>query len=204
APASKTEEPQKPVSPIEQANGDALLTNNAGKITFDDVLAQAKYDGIRVWTSGGPNQKKDLPEDFFNKGLTLFKSALIFFAFAILECLFVILFKDSIFANLSNSGEIAYISVILSLSFIVPIVCGILYLAKYQPISKRLKNNTAIYNGIVVFIVLLILLVIADLLADVSLTEIHSLLLWLVIPGVYLLNVIVFSVAYYLFSKSKI
>ena len=174
----------------------------SGKIDFYDIVEQARYDGLRVWTSEPSKEKKSLPEDFFNKGLTLLQASLVFFFIAILESVFVILFKNKLFVQTPDL-QTPYIVVMLVCSLAVPLVCACLYLSRYQPCCKRFRNNTVIYNSIVLFIVLFILLIIIDLLIDFHLTDKYALLLYLIIPGVFLLNIFVFSVSYFLLSKNK-
>jgi hypothetical protein len=176
-------------------------TDSVKKIDFRDLKRQAEADGLRVWISGGA-KKHSIPEDFFNKGASLLKASLFFFAVAIIECLFVILFKNDLFTD--SNGMIAYIAAMLSVTVAVPAVCTILYLAKYAPCCRRLKKAIPIETGIVLFLILFILLVAVDLLIGIKMTDIPHLFVSLIIPGVYLLNIILFACVYYLFSKSKI
>ena len=169
-----------------------------GRIDFRDVEEMARYDGLRVWTAGSATQKRQMPEDFFNKGLTLLRASLIFFTVAITETVLAAVFRESL------QLEVWYLITMLVCAVLPPAVCTILYLIKFQPCCKRLKNNTSVYNGIVAFIATFILLVAVDLIADVSLTDGLTVVQFIVIPLVYLLNIIVFAVAYYLLSRSKV
>ena len=169
-----------------------------GRIDFRDVEEMARYDGLRVWTAGSATQKRQMPEDFFNKGLTLLRASLIFFAVAITETVLAAVFRESL------QLEVWYLITMLVCAVLPPAICTILYLIKFQPCCKRLKNNTSVYNGIVAFIATFILLVAVDLIADVSLTDGLTVVQFIVIPLVYLLNIIVFAVAYYLLSRSKV
>ncbi len=183
-PAVQYNEPTRPLTP--------------GRIDFQDVEEQARYDGLRVWTAGGSATKKEMPENFFNKGLTLLKASLVFFAIAILETLFVILFKDTF-----NIG-MRYTTIMLVIACAPPIACAALYFTKYQPCCKRLKNNGSIYNGVVAFIASFILLVAVNLIMDVNLTQPMVVVKYIVIPLIYLLNIIVFATTYYFLSRSKV
>jgi hypothetical protein len=171
------------------------------KIDFKDLKRQAEADGLRVWISGS-GKRHTIPEDFFNKGASLLKSSLFFFAVAIVECLLVILFKNDLFT--SETFMIGYIATMLSITVAVPVVCAILYLAKYAPCCRRLKKALPIETGIVLFLFLFILLVAVDLLIGIKVTDLPRLALFLIIPGIYLLNILIFACVYYLFSKSKI
>ncbi|MBR7100269.1 MAG: helix-turn-helix transcriptional regulator [Clostridia bacterium] len=168
------------------------------KINFQDVEEQARYDGLRIWTAGGAVQKKDLPENFFNKGLTLLKASLIFFAVAMAETFLAVIFREKL------QLELWYLITMLVIACVPPAVCGALCFAKYRPCCKRLKNNSSIYNGIILFITTFILLVAVDLIADIKFTDGISAITYLLIPFVYLLNIIVFAVSYYLLSRSKV
>ncbi len=183
-PAVQYYEPTRPLTP--------------GRIDFQDVEEQARYDGLRVWTAGGATTKKEMPENFFNKGFALLKASLVFFAIAILETIFVVLFKDTF-----NIG-MRYTAIMLFIACAPPVVCAALYFAKYQPCCKRLKNNASIYNGVVAFIAAFILLVAVDLIMDVNLTQPMVVVKYLVIPLIYLLNIIVFATTYYFLSRSKV
>ena len=143
-------------------------------------------------------QKKDLPENFFNKGLTLLKASLIFFAVAMAETFLAVIFRENL------QLELWYLITMLVIACVPPAVCGALCFAKYRPCCKRLKNNSSIYNGIILFITTFILLVAVDLIADIKFTDGISAITYLLIPFVYLLNIIVFAVSYYLLSRSKV
>ena len=169
-----------------------------GRIDFQDVEEQARYDGLRVWTAGGAAQKREMPENFFNKGLALLRASLIFFAFAIVETVLVAVFREQL------GLQLWYMIAMLVCAVLPPAVCAVLCLAKFQPCCKRLKNNTAIYNGIVIFLAAFILLVAVDLIADVNLTDGITVINFIVIPFVYLLNIVVFAVSYYFLSRSKV
>jgi hypothetical protein len=99
---------------------------------------------------------------------------------------------------------IAYIAVMLSVTVAVPAVCAVLYLLKYAPCCRRLKKPIPVETGVVLFLAAFILLVAIDLLVGIKMTDIPLLFTSLIIPGVYLLNIILFAGVYYLFSKSKI
>lgn len=169
-----------------------------GRIDFQDVEEMARYDGLRVWTAGNASQKREMPENFFNKGLALLRASLIFFAFAITETVLAAVFREDL------QLEPWYLITMLVCAAVPPVVCMILYLAKFDPCCKRLKNNTSVYNGIVAFIATFILLIAVDLIFDVNLTDPVAVVAFIVIPLVYLLNIIIFAVAYYFLSRSKV
>ncbi len=169
-----------------------------GRIDFQDIEEQARYDGLRVWTAGGAAQKREMPEDFFNKGLALLRASLLFFAVAIVETVIAAVFRGQLGLG------VGYLVTMLVCALLPPAVCAVLYFAKFQPCCRRLKNNSSIYNGIVAFLAAFILLVAIDLIADVNLTDAVTVVKFIVIPFVYLLNIIVFAVAYYFLSRSKV
>lgn len=172
------------------------------KINFSDIRDQAASDGLRVWISGGTAKSKTLPEDYFDKGASLVKASLPIFALCFIELLLVFLFRDKLFASVSLMTS--YLIIMLIVALAVPAVCGGLKLAKFQPVCRRLKKLTVIETGCVAFILLFILLLAINLLINVQLTDIPLLMIALIIPGIYLLNIPLFSFVYYFFSRSKL
>lgn len=172
-----------------------------GKIDFYDIAEQARYDGLRVWTSESSKEKKNLPEKFFNKGLVLLQSALVFFFVALLESVLTIIFKDKLIG--SEIKRTIYVIGILAYTFSVPLICSILYFSKYQPCCKRFNNTTIIYDSIILFVILFILVVVIALFAKVSLTDERRVLAYLAIPTAFLLDIFVFSLSYFFLSKEK-
>lgn len=171
-------------------------------INFSDIKDQAASDGLRVWISGGTAKNKSLPEDYFDKGASLLKASVPTCLLALIELLIVFLFRNRLFEN--TGSMTAYLIVMLIVSLAIPAICGGLKLSKFQPVCRRLKKTTVIETGFVAFIVLFILLLAIDLLIGVQLTDIPLLMTALVIPGVYLLNILLFSFVYYFVSRSKL
>ena len=169
-----------------------------GRIDFQDIKEQASYDGLRVWTAGGASAKKEIPENFFNKGVALLCSGLVFFFVAIIETIFTFISAEA------WNIDLRYQIIMLICTCIPPVVCTVLYFLKRKTYCKRLKNNSSLYNGIIAFISAFILLVAIALLMNVNLMDGMTAIKFIVIPCIYLLNIIVFSATYYFYTKSKV
>lgn len=172
------------------------------RINFSDVKEQAASDGLRIWISDGGSKNKTLPEDYFDKGASLLKAAIPTCLFGLIELLLVFIFRNRLFDN--TAAMTSYMIVMLIASLAIPAVCGGLKLSRFQPVCRRFKKTTVLETGFVGFIVLFILLLAIDLLIGVQLTDIPLLMTALVIPGVYLLNILIFSFVYYFVSRSKL
>ena len=168
------------------------------KIDFTDILEQARYEGLRVWTAGGATPRREMPEDFFDQGKALFTCGLIVLVVALLETLLC-----GVFRTQWHIG-VLYTALMAIAPFVVFTVCLVLRLKRYRPCVRRAKNNSAIFNGVVAYVILFIVLLGVDLIRDVSFFDPIAVVKYLVIPAFYLLNVPLFFIAYYFLSKSKI
>ena len=173
--------------------------------TPEELYRHAERDGIRLNTRGSIGTQRtaiagreNSTIGFFNKGATLFKSALLTLAFLLIECLIVFFIKDD-----------------LGISFIYPLVpaliglvgfgiCAILYANGYQANARLTKKSPSyIFSATVLFVVGVIIAAMVAVYCKAPLFEANNLLTYLIIPTVLLTNLIIFPVLYHFLSISK-
>jgi hypothetical protein len=127
-------------------------------------------------------------------GVTLFKTAFIVFC--------IVIFESLIAFFLSGFMNVSFIYPLIGFigGFIPFIVCAILYTTNYRPFAKRKKHPTYIITACVLFVIAVILtsMIAVYFKANVALPP--QLLSYIVLPVIYLCNILVFTGFYYLFS----
>ena len=160
-------------------------------VRIDDATAKAKSDGLNVSTSEyaiGARRKK------YNRGSTMFKCALIIGVVMLFEFAMCLIFKKGLGISL------AYPFVIFALACAEVLIFGVLC---YTDIGKSSrKPTTKIYLSaciIVAVIAVLIIFVLSLLYTDFS--SAGDIMAKIVIPCFVALNIPLFGLLFYLFSK---
>lgn len=169
-------------------------------IDLDDLRRRAQTDGIRLKTAGSMDAGKNKAEapasapTFFNKGLTLFKSALITFCIILAESLVIFFVKD----RLNVSG--LYPAVGCGVGLAGFLLCTVLYACGYRPQARRGKHPGYLLNASIIFVIGVIVVSMVAVYLKADLKQPRELLAYVILPVIYLVNIILFAVFYYLFS----
>lgn len=161
-------------------------------IRIDDATAKAKSDGLNVETSEytvGTRRKK------YNRGSTLFKCALIIGIIMLFEFAMCLIFQKSLGVSL------AYPFVIFILAVAEVLIFGVL---RYTDIGKSSRRpSTKIYLSacLIITIILILIVIVTSVIIDTIWTSAGSILANIVIPCLVALNIPLFALLFYLFSK---
>jgi hypothetical protein len=172
---------------------------------FEDMHNRASSEGIHLKTAGNlqgntstPNAnypRRDNSASFFNKGFALFKAAMVIFAFILTESLIVFFMRDTI------GVSALYPVVPFAIGFSFFIVCAILYACGYRSQERKTKNSPYIVTSVIVFVITVIATSMVAIYFKASLTEPTELLKYVVLPVVFLLNIVLFAIFYHLFTR---
>ena len=173
--------------------------SSSGQIDLDDLRKRAQSDGIRLNTAGsmgtGAKAKAaESPAPVYNKGQTLFKAALITFCIILAESLAIFFVRD----RLHISG--LYPAVGCGVGLAAFLLCTVLYACGYRPRARRSKHPGYILNASILFVIGVIVVSMVAVYLKADLKQPAELLAYVILPVLYLLNIILFSVFFYLFS----
>ena len=143
--------------------------------------------------SSAPTVKRE--NLLFNKGFTLFKSAMVVFCLILAECLAVFFLRDVI-----GVGAI-YAAVPFAVGFAAFIICAVLYACGYRSHERRTKSNSYLVSAFIVFGITVIATSMIAIYFKANLMDAKQLLKFIVLPIVFLLNIVLFAVFYRLFAK---
>ena len=172
---------------------------------FNDLRERAQSEGIKLNTAGNmgrinaathvANERQTTNSvGCYNVGLTLFKSAFIVFCIIAFESLIAFFIKDYIGVNAM------YPAVGFALGFVMFIVCSITYACGYRPRARRRKHASYILTAAVVFVITVIVVTMVAVYCKAQMSDPAQLLSFVVIPVIYLMNIIFFAAFYYSFS----
>lgn len=166
----------------------------SGNIEFYNILEQAEYDGIKVRTSGVYKPKEvveqEAPTAFFNKGKTMFFSALSTFAVIFVEWLILLATK-----NVSEVG-FPFLFTVLGLGVIFIAVFAIIYVLGYGKNAIKHKNSSFLVISVVIFAIATLIIAAIAISKGSSLSEMKVLLAEIVFPILFATNVIVYALFY--------
>ncbi len=186
-------------------NAPPTQPENRTEANFNDLRERAQSEGIKLNTAGNmgrinlsatPATERQTTNSVgcYNVGLTLFKSAFIIFCIIAFESLVAFFIKDYI------GVSAVYPAVGFALGFITFIVCAITYACGYRPRARRRKHPSYILTAAVVFVITVIIVTMVAVYCKAQISDPAQLLSFVVIPVIYLLNILFFVAFYYLFS----
>lgn len=175
-----------------------ITSKNEELIDFSDVRAEAKSDGIKVFTACGARKVDPLPETFFNKGSVLFKCSLITFLICLIEGIIVFSAKEQL------ALPAAYPAIMILMPAIITMIFLILNISKYASNVRKVSSTRCVSTAVVIFIIALMLISAITIISEVKLDNAVNLLDYVIIPSIYSFNVIIFSLLYYFLSRIKI
>lgn len=186
-------------------NAPAPHPENQTTLNFNDLRERAQSEGIKLNTAGNmertnayaprtTERQTTVNVGCYNVGLTLFKSAFIVFCIIAFESLIAYFIKDYLGVNA------LYPTVGFALGFTTFIICAILYAIGYKPRARRRKHPSYILTAAVVFVITVIIVTMIAVYCKAQMSDPAQLLSFVVIPVIYLLNILFFVAFYYLFS----
>ena len=179
-----------------------------------DLFNRAQSDGIRLNTAGSMrgfsaplnrpaeaapafSQAKSAKTGFYNVGLTLFKSAIIILCIMAFESLAVFFARDYL------GVSVLYPIIAFGVGFIAFIVCAIMYAAGYKSHVRRKKHPSYVLTAAIIFVISVIAVTMVAVYFKAQVSIPSQLLTFVVIPVIYLINVLLFVAFYYAFSLNS-
>lgn len=175
-----------------------------GNSPMDELYKRAERDGIRLNSRTAPARspaayaKPAKPTPTFNKGATLFKAALLTFCFLAVECIIVFFMKDTL------GVPFFYPLIPLAVGLVFFAICSILYASGYQPNAKlNKKSGGYIFSAVILFVVGIITASMVAVYCRAPLAEPTALLSFILLPAIFLTNLILYPVFYHFFAISN-
>ena len=189
-------------------------TQNNGSYRNNNLQERAQTDGIRLNTAGSirgnttlrtPREQiatdeyvaaaKSTPaNNSYNVGSTLFKSAFIVLCIVAFESFIVYFMQDYLGINA------LYPAIWFTVGFVAFLVCAILYACKYKPNVKRKKYPSYILSAAIIFVIAVIVVTMIAVYFKAQVSVPSELLSYVIIPVIYLVNILIFVAFYYTFS----
>lgn len=178
----------KHTPPVKQAESDLPRpTPNT-----DDLSAKAEADGLRVNSTEYivNNRRKS-----YNLGGTLLKCSLIITVILMFEFVMSLLFKKELGVNL------AYPFVIFALALAQLAIFAVLYYTDIGKITRRPSSTIYLTASIIITIILIAIIFLVSILLKVNFASVGDIFSKIIMPIFVSLNLPVFSVCFYVFSK---
>lgn len=158
----------------------------------DDLTAKAEADGLKVNSSEYivNNRRKS-----YNLGGTLLKCSLIITVVLMFEFVMSLLFKKELGVNL------AYPFVIFALALAQLAIFAILYYTDIGKITRRPSSTIYLTASIIITIILIAIIFLVSILLNVNFTSVGDIFSKIIMPIFVALNLPVFTVCFYIFSK---
>ncbi|HIR99180.1 MAG TPA: helix-turn-helix transcriptional regulator [Candidatus Coproplasma avistercoris] len=162
---------------------------------YMDVTGKAAGDGLKINTSEEALTSGTVRQATYNRGATLFKCSLIIGVIILLEFTLTMLFRQDLHVS------IAYPIVILSLGLATILVCGILYGTHYGSRMRKPISLKYIFTASILTVLLMAIIVLFALVLRVNWSSSTDVLAKVVIPCIIALNIPIFALSFYLFTK---
>ena len=133
----------------------------------------------------------------YNVGATLFKAAMIMLCFVAFESLIVFFIKD--YLNIPAF----YPAIPFGIGFIAFIICAILNARGYHPNARRKKHPSYILSSTVIFVICAIIVTMVAVYLKAQISDPAQLLSYVIIPIVYLTNLLIFVAFYHTYSVNE-
>ncbi len=179
---------------------------NSGNPAADELYKRAERDGIRLnsrtapapRTTASAYAKPVKPTPTFNKGATIFKAALLTFCLLAIECIIVYFMKDTL-------GVTFYYPLIpMAIGLVGFAICSILYASGYQSNAKLNKQSGgAIFTAVILFFIGVIVASMVAVYCRAPLAEPTALLSFILLPAIFLTNLILYPIFYHFFAISN-
>lgn len=170
-----------------------------GLIDVSDIMAEAKADGIKISITCGTRKfaavERDSGTVSYVKPLARVKAALTVFIIALIESIIV-------FANMTYMQVNAvYPIFMLTIPLVYLAVCAAVYIRKGAVKEKQSNSSRGITAASVAFMICILAICAVSIAAGIKLDDGGKIVSYLVMPSIYSLNIIIYAVAFYGFSK---
>lgn len=184
--------PVQPQNNAEQTTSSATVSDNAEVLNAN---SKAANDGLKLNTASNMGSTRNTDKRSFDMGANLFKSSLIVMVVILLEFTLCLLFKT----NLQIS--VAYPIVLLSFGVAQLLIFAVIYFTNAFKGFRKPMSIRYISASIVVTILLIFITCLVSLLLKINFTVTADVMVKLVIPSITMLNIPIFTLSFYLFSK---
>ncbi len=159
---------------------------------YEDAHARAEKDGLTVNTDHAAQNAR---RKKYNRGATLFKCSLIIAAIMLLEFALCLVFQKDL-----NVG-IGYPMVILALTFAQVLIFGILFFSDRGKATRKPATLTYLSASFILTVITILIICVVSLLLSVNFASAGDVCAKIVIPCFVALNIPVFAILFYVFSK---
>lgn len=176
---------------------DDLTAKNAvksNKIDFEDLVEQAQKEGYKLKIS---SKKREISTGTLLINKTRFISSLAIYLLCLVEFLIISLSAKTVL----NTSPVAVIFILLGLT-VYPVICGIIFYKRPQKTASKIKKDSILTAGIIVFN-LILLVVVMNLLCNVDFNNTFSLITAFLTPSILCFNVFIYYVIKYFVSTTK-
>jgi len=178
-----------------------------GLIDVSDIIAQANADGIKISVTCGSRAsaaaisnavvEKESARYISAAPSARLKSAAIVFVIAIIES--IIVFVNRTYMKV----PIVYPIIMLALPLLYLIICAFASLHRDYGKEKYVNAARGITVATIAFMVCILAICAVSIAAKITLADAGEIMAYIVMPAVYSLNLIIYAIAYYGFSKKK-
>ena len=162
---------------------------------YADAGRKAASDGLKINTSEDAFAAGAARQTTYDKGATLFKCSLIIGIIMLLEFTLTLLFRNEL------GVSIAYPIVILSLGLALVLVCGVLFGARWGNHMRKPTSLRYIITAGVITVILICIIIIFAAVIQTNWSSTAQVMANVVIPCIIALNIPIFTLSFYLFTK---
>lgn len=159
---------------------------------YEDAHAKAEKDGLTVNTD---HSAQNVRRKKYNRGATLFKCSLIVAVVMLLEFALCFIFKNDLGVG------IGYSLVILAIAAAQALIFGILFANDRGKSTRKPATLTYLSASFILTVILILIICVVSLLLSVNFASIGDICAKIVIPCVVALNIPIFTILFYVFSK---
>ena len=190
-------EPQQVAQPQQQPAAEPVNEQIRQNVRYNyfDANSKAASDGLKISTSDEAFAAGAARQTTYNKGATLFKCALIIGVIMLLEFTLTLLFRQEL------AVSVAYPIVILALGLALVLVCGILFGARYGNHMRKPTSLRYITTACIITVLLICIIFIFSIILQVNWSSATDVMAKVVIPCIIALNIPIFTLSFYLFTK---
>lgn len=196
APEMSAQEPQPAASAAFTSDDRPKETihagNTASNIEFYDVEEKAENDGLRITTTNGARNRSvtKSASNTFDKGKTLFVTAVYVFIIALAESIINICLRDVM------QTHTAYVVIPFVIDFVMLGIFLFLYLRGYGKNSRKTQTKSYISASLIVYVNLVLITCLVAYLISAATEASLNFMLYAIFPCVYIFNIPLFAILY--------
>lgn len=200
--AIKPDEPVPQPNVIQQPNAQQFMQEvvqpNAPTMNIDPVIEKGNADGLKVnTTSYSTTRAKKAKNTTYDLGATLFKSSCVIGFIMMLEFMFSLIFRDALGVSLG------YPFVIFALAIAQFAAFGILLWLGFGKNSARPTTHSYISVSVILTIIAILIICLCAFLLNVNVQSAGDIMAKIVFPIFVALNIPIFTISFWLFSKNS-